>query len=125
MAIVSCPECGKQVSDRASACPNCGCPIAQAAASNVVKIAVAQHPNVLGCVVPIKDTSGRLLVNAFSGSAVEIKTSKPISIQLCGTFGSPMLTVTVKPGKKYKAVWGVGLFSPRITSCHEVDIIDA
>ena len=125
MAIVACPECGKQVSDRASACPNCGCPISSAPKSNIVKIAVAQHPNVLGCVVPIKDMSGRLLVNAFSGSAVEIKTDKPISIQLCGTFGGSMLTVTVKPGKKYKAVWGIGLFSPRITSCHEVDIIDA
>jgi hypothetical protein len=27
MALISCPECGKQVSDRAPACPNCGCPI--------------------------------------------------------------------------------------------------
>ena len=28
MAIISCPECGKQVSDRAISCPDCGCPIA-------------------------------------------------------------------------------------------------
>ena len=27
MAIISCPECGKQVSDRAVSCPECGCPI--------------------------------------------------------------------------------------------------
>ena len=27
MAIISCPECGKQISDRAVACPDCGCPI--------------------------------------------------------------------------------------------------
>ena len=40
MAIISCPECGKQISDRAISCPDCGCPIntspaesAQAAAS--------------------------------------------------------------------------------------------
>lgn len=24
MALISCPECGKQVSDSASSCPNCG-----------------------------------------------------------------------------------------------------
>ena len=28
MAIIKCSECGHEVSDRASACPNCGCPIA-------------------------------------------------------------------------------------------------
>lgn len=28
MAMISCPECGKQVSDRAVSCPECGCPIA-------------------------------------------------------------------------------------------------
>lgn len=25
--LVTCPECGNRVSDRASACPSCGCPI--------------------------------------------------------------------------------------------------
>ena len=27
MAIIKCPECGKEFSDKAVACPNCGCPI--------------------------------------------------------------------------------------------------
>ena len=27
MALMQCPECGGQVSDRAAACPHCGCPI--------------------------------------------------------------------------------------------------
>lgn len=27
MALVNCPECGKEVSDKASMCPNCGCPV--------------------------------------------------------------------------------------------------
>lgn len=29
MALISCPECGKQVSDRADSCPNCGYPISK------------------------------------------------------------------------------------------------
>ena len=29
MALVQCPECGKEVSDTANNCPNCGYPIAQ------------------------------------------------------------------------------------------------
>lgn len=27
MALISCAECGKEVSDKASSCPNCGAPI--------------------------------------------------------------------------------------------------
>lgn len=27
MALISCPECGKDVSDKAPTCPNCGVPI--------------------------------------------------------------------------------------------------
>ena len=27
MALIKCPECGKEMSDKATACPNCGCPI--------------------------------------------------------------------------------------------------
>ena len=27
MALIICPECGKQVSDCANTCPNCGYPI--------------------------------------------------------------------------------------------------
>ena len=27
MALIKCPECGKDVSERASCCPNCGYPI--------------------------------------------------------------------------------------------------
>ncbi len=27
MALINCPECGKEVSDKATTCPNCGCPI--------------------------------------------------------------------------------------------------
>lgn len=27
MALINCPECGKEISDKAEACPNCGCPI--------------------------------------------------------------------------------------------------
>lgn len=27
MALIECPECGQNVSDRADACPNCGYPV--------------------------------------------------------------------------------------------------
>ena len=27
MALIKCPECGKEISDKAAACINCGCPV--------------------------------------------------------------------------------------------------
>lgn len=29
MALIKCPECGKEISDKAASCPNCGCPIGE------------------------------------------------------------------------------------------------
>ena len=29
MALIKCPECGKEISDKASACINCGCPVSE------------------------------------------------------------------------------------------------
>lgn len=29
MALITCPECGKSVSDRAATCPSCGAPVSQ------------------------------------------------------------------------------------------------
>ena len=40
MALISCTECGKQISDKASACPHCGAPVTapnEAAAEPVKK----------------------------------------------------------------------------------------
>lgn len=34
MALIKCPECGKEISDKASACPNCGCPSSEWSKSN-------------------------------------------------------------------------------------------
>lgn len=31
MALIACPECSKQISDKAYACPNCGYPTSAAA----------------------------------------------------------------------------------------------
>ena len=27
MALINCPECGREISDKATNCPNCGCPV--------------------------------------------------------------------------------------------------
>lgn len=45
MALIPCPECGREVSTRASSCPGCGCPIGQAAEPPVMTSAPAAGPD--------------------------------------------------------------------------------
>jgi hypothetical protein len=42
MALVNCPECGKEISDQASACPGCGKPMAGAIGSGYEYRSAAQ-----------------------------------------------------------------------------------
>ena len=37
MSLIKCPECGKEISDKAKSCPGCGCPI-DAEVHNVVRL---------------------------------------------------------------------------------------
>lgn len=127
MAMIKCPECGKDVSSSAANCPNCGYPIASNT-NNVVRIKIEQHPTIRGSYVTIKDfATGKKLCSTPSGSIAEIKTDKPITIGFYGMTKIPMHVETVSPenGGKYKATWSIGIFSPAIRSCHKVDIIDA
>ena len=42
MALIKCPECGKEVSEYAKACPNCGCPT-----EDIIKLKRAQQEQFL------------------------------------------------------------------------------
>lgn len=48
MALINCPECAKEISDKADACPSCGFPVARtlAAAVSESKVTVVEC---LGC----------------------------------------------------------------------------
>lgn len=38
MALIKCPECEKEISDKATSCPNCGCPLQGRAINIVAKV---------------------------------------------------------------------------------------
>ncbi len=44
MALINCPECGKQVSTAAKACPGCGFPVAEKVAQGEVESQTAGQP---------------------------------------------------------------------------------
>ena len=53
MALIKCPECGKEISDKATACPNCGAPV--------------QAP---GCLVHFERKKNMFLGTGVSGTVV-------------------------------------------------------
>jgi hypothetical protein len=60
MALITCPECSKQVSEQAPSCPHCGCPIATSGRSQPQQIVIQQPssssgPNfaACGCLIPV------------------------------------------------------------------------
>ena len=127
MALVECPECGKEVSNSAKNCPNCGYPIAENI-NDLIRIKIEQSPQVRGQYVTIKEfLSGKKLCSVSAGSIAEIKSDKPITIGFYGLTNVPMCIETVSPanGGKYKASWGAGFFSAKISSCSRVDVIDS
>lgn len=38
MALIKCPECGKEISEKASMCPNCGCPSSEWGVSSNISV---------------------------------------------------------------------------------------
>lgn len=44
MALIICEECGKEVSDKAKTCPNCGCPINKEEHSGVSQELIQEEP---------------------------------------------------------------------------------
>lgn len=127
MALITCPECKREVSSMSKTCPNCGYPISEMC-SDVIRIKIDNDPQCPGYTVNIYDANtNTLITSARSGSVAEIKSSEDLRIYFTGMTKRPMLYANVSPknGGKYHAVWGPGLFSPKIVSCSKVDVIDS
>ena len=45
MALIKCPECGKEISDKSNACIHCGCPIQIQKTESKLLIKALKHPN--------------------------------------------------------------------------------
>ena len=54
MALITCPECSTNVSDKAASCPSCGCPISKKTES--------LSPNVTSAVVTLNKSRGIYII---------------------------------------------------------------
>ena len=111
MALIKCTECGKVVSDKAAACPNCGCPITKMSTGGIVKIKLPPTELISGGWVGLfssKDayirSNGKLLWSGKHGQTASFTIDKPTKITIdLGTWGNP-IDGTVYPHKKYELI---------------------
>lgn len=103
MALIKCPECGKQVSDRASSCPNCGFPIANRPTNVKIRcLSDDRHVKRMKFMI-----GGRVVAEAPLGSVATITINKPVDVDVTIVLGfigggSPARFRAV-PGKCYEA----------------------
>ena len=104
MALIKCSECGKEVSSKASTCPNCGNPIKGA---NVIRVQFPKTGSFFSCYV--YDNQDNKLAKCNNGEIASFNSEKPIDIRvkMKGFFGSA--EITAKPGGRYAVsttFWG-------------------
>lgn len=74
--LIKCVECGKEISDKASACPHCGCPVEYTASNNHYRIVLVSE-----------DSNYAMLVTKMIAALYDIKLVEAIDLekQLSGT----------------------------------------
>ena len=131
MAIIKCPECKKEVSDKAKTCIHCGFPLDEMTTSGTVRI---KMPNniVQGWVglfssrrATVSDSKGKLLWEGQHGENASFVIEEPtkIVIELGGWANN--IEGTVEPKKKYALIQDMGVHMLATFRLTEVDVIDA
>lgn len=81
MSLIKCNECGKEISDKATTCPNCGCPISvkpkDEAIKNNAKKKKSHTPSILIIIICIIAFSA--IVNGISKSTKKEESDKTVN----------------------------------------------
>lgn len=130
MALIKCPECGNLISDKASTCIRCGCPLSEIVTSGTVRI---KMPNniVEGWVGLFSSrraavvSNGRTLWEGKHGENASFTIDAPTKVTIeLGGWANPVEGI-VYPRKKYALVQDMGAHMFATFRLTEVDVIDS
>lgn len=130
MALIKCPECGKEVSDRADACPVCGFPISKEQEKGKIKIKLGMFSGIGGNQSVTITANGDTLWSGKSGEVAEFELTKILSIDIKYSMnaahygGSCTATIDPSKGNKYAVSVRQGLLKTVLTF-QAVDMIDS
>ena len=139
MALIVCPVCGKQMSDKAAACPHCGSSTSgtaapqQTASAPVYSAPAKSSPNKIGLIVGIvAAVAAVILVIVFASSSGSGSSGSGSSMSPSGGSNSSMqshsggsagTTTSSQPVKVYDVVLTVDCEDNLAFSRYDVDII--
>jgi hypothetical protein len=127
MALIKCPECGKEVSDMAATCSNCAYPINKPKQDETVKIRMSSQMTSNVRVINMDN-----LIELWSGRGGQVavfKLSKPTQIGVCWGIGKPNKIpadrqVLAYPSKNYSLEFSTsGFLGMTRVNLVQVDII--
>ena len=124
MALMSCPECGKQISSLAKSCPNCGCPIISDVGMVSIKLPQYESSMFFSTKISIFDDDGEVIWDGRQGQVARFRVDKPTDIQIKMSMANP-IQGTVCANKKYICVQDTGIHWYATYHLTEVDIIDS
>ncbi len=131
MALIKCPECGNEVSDKAPVCPKCAFPIADSIPSGTVRIKMSALRAVLGGRQKVTMSSeGKTLWTGVVGQIAEVRFDKATTVNIEYHL-SPMhyggkCSGVIDPtrGKKYSVQVRQGVMKT-VMELQRVDVIDS
>lgn len=130
MALIKCPECGKEVSDRAVSCPVCGYPIAEQKNFGKIRIKLGMYGGIGGTQPVTITANGNELWSGDSGQVAELELTEPTDItikySMVAMHYGGTCTGRIDPEKsnKYAVAIRQGVFKTVLTF-QMVDIIDS
>lgn len=132
MALIKCPECEREISDKAKVCVHCGCPIVLDSQDNVF-IKAALHPsnpsfNTITR-IGIYDSNNKCISEVRPGNISSFRISQPTSIyakflQNGKNTESNMIRLDPCVVNRLQAGYNIGWINIRLT-LNKVDFVDA
>ena len=100
MAMIKCSECGKKISDKATVCPNCGCPIGVIKEANKKKSKFGTSTTVflIVCILITVFVSAILKEDSNNSGSTQRQTAQVVKAN--NSVASKYINVTEKQGRK-------------------------
>lgn len=126
MALIKCPECGKEVSDKAQSCINCGCPLAGINPAGPVSVAL-NGSEVVKLYIFNTET-GEELFCGCNGEVARFNVNKETEISVIDVWQKKHpekgTKAVVRGGRKYEYKWVQNFFGVKFV-INEIDVIDS
>ena len=126
MALIKCPECGIEVSDKAQACINCGCPLAGINPAGTVSVAM-NGPGVVQMYI-FNMENREILWSGRNGEVARFNVDKETEISVIGSLQKKHpekgAKAVVRGGRRYEYKEVQNFFSVKYV-INEIDVIDS